>query len=69
MLGSTALWRVSVRRMVVKLNRPDIRYEVESLTRMLLGEAPVTVVLPGEISPRDDDHITVTVSEQPDGCL
>ena len=48
MLGSTALWRVSVRRMVVKLNRPDIRYEVESLTRMLLGEAPVTVVLPGE---------------------
>ena len=55
--------------MVVKLNRPDIRYEVESLTRMLLGEAPVTVVLPGEIPPRDDDHITVTVSEQPDGCL
>lgn len=69
MPGSTALWRVSVRRMVVKLNRPDIRYEVESLTRMLLGEAPVTVVLPGEIPPRDDDHITVTVAEQPDGCL
>ena len=63
------MWRVSVRRMVVKLNRPDIRYEVESLTRMLLGEAPVTVVLPGETPPRDDDHITVTVSEQPDGCL
>ena len=42
--------------MVVKLNRPDIRYEVESLTRMLLGEAPVTVVLPGETPPRDDDH-------------
>lgn len=69
MPGSTALWRVSVRRMVVKLNRPDIRYEVESLTRMLLGEAPVTVVLPGETPPRDDDHIAVTVSEQPDGCL
>ena len=63
------MWHVSVRRMVVKLNRPDIRYEVESLTRMLLGEAPVTVVLPGEIPPRDGDHITVTVSEQPDGCL
>lgn len=50
--------------MVVKLNRPDIRYEVESLIRMLLGETPVTIVLPGEAIPDDNDSIAITVQEQ-----
>ena len=55
--------------MVVKLNRPDIRYEVESLTRMLLGETPVTIVLPGEAVPDDSDSIAITVQEQEKCCL
>ena len=55
--------------MVVKLNRPDIRYEVESLIRMLLGETPVTIVLPGEAIPDDNDSIAITVQEQEKCCL
>ena len=55
--------------MVVKLNRPDIRYEVESLTRMLLGETPVTIVLPGEAVPDDSDSIVITAQEQEKCCL
>lgn len=54
--------------MVVKLNVPEIRYEVESLTRMLLGEAPVSVVLPGAAVPEDGDLIDITVQEQQDDC-
>ena len=43
MNGSTVLLPESARHMVVELNIPGIRYETESLVRMLLGEEPVTV--------------------------
>ena len=55
--------------MVVKLGIPQIRYEVESLTRMLLGETPVTVVLPEETVPDDNDMITVTEEPEENGVL
>lgn len=55
--------------MVVKLGIPQIRYEVESLTRMLLGETPVTVVLPEETVPDDKDMITVTEEPAENGVL
>ena len=55
--------------MVVKLGIPQIRYEVESLTRMLLGETPVTIVLPDETAPAEKDIITVTEEPTEDGVI
>ncbi len=55
--------------MVVKLGIPQIRYEVESLTRMLLGETPVTIVLPEETAPAEKDIITVTEEPTEDGVM
>lgn len=55
--------------MVVKLGIPQIRYEVESLTRMLLGETPVTIVLPDETAPAGKDIITVTEEPTEDGVM
>lgn len=54
--------------MVVELHIPEIRYEVESLTRMLLGEMPVTVVLPEDTAPQDENRIVIDVYRQENGC-
>ena len=67
MTGSTVLLPESARHMVVELNIPGIRYETESLVRMLLGEQPVTVTESGHTDSEELDCISVTGETMPEG--
>ena len=67
MTGSTVLLPESARHMVVELNIPGIRYETESLVRMLLGEEPVTVTESEHTASEELDCISVTGETMPEG--
>ena len=67
MTGSTVLLPESARHMVVELNIPGIRYETESLVRMLLGEEPVTVTESEHTASEEQDCISVTGETMPKG--